>query len=591
VTRGRRDRRPGDQTAREAIAATVLVGAGSALWGLLTFASGVAGGRPTANIVSFLDLETPAQAIQSDFQHGRGLVLWHLVGAYGPLNSWMFWFAGVGALLGIALALICGTFALRGGVPMLNYLGHYRTPKLARTSEWATRRELRRVVNTSRDREGCWLLGYRGNRPVWSRWRTNVLVVGATGSGKTARWVVANGFAWQGPLVVTSTKAELVKILASHRQRIGPVWIYDPTADIRDEYPGVTWSPLSGCQDINYALRMGEWLASGMADGEGRSEQDWNHWRQAAKRLCGAMLFIAASAGEDINTVSQWIDMSDLETPYQLLGRGISSDQESLAMAARLLSSIETRAEREKASCFSTCQAIFGVFLEKAVADSAATSQFDPAELLNRKGTLFLVSPAEQPKRVAPLFVGIVQSIINEATLMSKRLPGERLRDSLGLLLDELPTFCPIDDLDQLVSQCAGKGIELFAITQDLAQLRAKYGPNRSNTIVNNCPAKLVLPGLSDPDSLEYLSKLLGRTERVEVSLSTSNQGSSRSYTGRPEELATPDAISGLQDGTAILHYRGVKTMVRMPYWRDVPHYARRAALTFFPNIAHLTGD
>src|SRR4029077_8724173 len=105
---------------------------------------------------------------------------------------------------------------------------------------------------------------------------------------------------------------------------------------------------------------------------------------------------------------------------------------------------------------------------------------------LRCRGTLYLCTPRQTPERVASLFVGILMTVVTSAYARSDRDESNRDRASLGLFLDELANVVPIEDLPALASQGAGRGVMLMSIVQDLSQLRARYGVDRANTILNN---------------------------------------------------------------------------------------------------------
>lgn len=150
---------------------------------------------------------------------------------------------------------------------------------------------------------------------------TSVLVIGPTRSGKTSGLVVPNVLDWQGPAIVTSTKAELVDLTSAHRSRSGPVYVYDPTGDSPGRRPSTTWSPLAGCGTLDASWRAAAWLCAGLQQGGGRGDNDWAHWAESGKLLIAPLLFVAAATGRTIVDVGRWIGSFDLEEPASLLVR------------------------------------------------------------------------------------------------------------------------------------------------------------------------------------------------------------------------------------------------------------------------------
>ena len=101
--------------------------------------------------------------------------------------------------------------------------------------------------------------------------------------------------------------------------------------------------------------------------------------------------------------------------------------------------------------------------------------------------------------------------------------PGRPLDPPLLVVLDEAAHIAPLPELDGLAATCASHGIQLVTVWQDLAQVRARYGA-RAPTVLNNHRAKLFLPGIADPDTLEYASRLIG-DEEVSCPRSPGTQG------------------------------------------------------------------
>ena len=76
-------------------------------------------------------------------------------------------------------------------------------------------------------------------------------------------------------------------------------------------------------------------------------------------------------------------------------------------------------------------------------------------------------------------------------------------------MIDEVANVAPLSNLDTLASTASGHGIQLLTVWQDFAQIEARYG-TRSATVINNHRAKLIFPGISDPATLDWASRLIG---------------------------------------------------------------------------------
>ena len=80
--------------------------------------------------------------------------------------------------------------------------------------------------------------------------------------------------------------------------------------------------------------------------------------------------------------------------------------------------------------------------------------------------------------------------------------------------LDEVANIAPIHDLPALVSEAGGQGLHVMACLQDLSQARARWGDGAAEGFLTLFQTKLVLPGISDPRTLEALSLVLGEIDR-----------------------------------------------------------------------------
>jgi len=536
-------------------------------WLLLTGAAIVSGGHP---VISPFDFINPVRLVTLYHTDGNAIVWWHLVGAMQPAHLWLFVGFIAVAVTATAATVVGILLAWAGGVPVIGASRLLVPGRLRRTSRWATWRDLR-PLQVRRAPPGSLVLGRRGAHLIATEAETSVLVIGPTRSGKTSGLVVPNLLDWQGPAIVTSTKSELVDLTAAHRRSIGPVSVYDPTGEIDDRSDTVSWSPLAGCDVLDVAWTVAAWLCAGLQQGGGRGDNDWAHWAESGKLLIAPLLYTAAACDRTIVDVRDWIHCFDIDTPMALLidlSSAHPSRDADPQRAIAMLNSIEQRPEKERGTVFSTVMRIFSVFNERAVAASAMTSRFDPQCFLRDRGTLYLCTPRQSPERIASLFVGILMTVVTSAYVMAARQTRGRLQPELGLFLDELANVVPIEELPGLASQGAGRGIVLMSIIQDFSQLRTRYGADRANSILNNHGCKMVLPGISDPETTEVIAKLVGRGEYTDVQVTNNDGRASRSYSLRQDQMASPDALRQLQEGTGVVLYRGKPpTIVRLRPW------------------------
>jgi type IV secretion system protein VirD4 len=240
--------------------------------------------------------------------------------------------------------------------------------------------------------------------------------------------------------------------------------------------------------------------------------------------------------------------------------------------AAVALGACAGRDERIRSSVTTTLETVLAPFEDPMVGLSTAATDVAVADLLARRGTLYLCGPTHEQSRVQGLFAALVSTVIATAVTITAET-GCPLDPPLLLVLDEAANIAPIRDLDTLASTGAGLGIQLVTVCQDLAQLAARYGSERARTIANNHRAKLLLSGVADLGTLDLMSGLAGEQAVREESTTQDLRGGgrTRSVSTALRRLAPTDQLRRVEPGQAVLvygHLPPVRVGLR-PWYRE----------------------
>lgn len=445
-----------------------------------------------------------------------------------------------------------------------------RWPSPTDTGAWASGRDLRRL--RARAGRGRLVLGRAGRRLVATESRHSVLVLGPTQSGKTTGLAVPAILEWPGPVVATSTKADLLADTAAWRASLGPVHVFDPAATTA--YRRSCWSPLAGCAAWPLAMRRAWELSLAAKAAVGGTMSLGDFWFASAAKSLAPYLHAAASSGREMGAVARWIDTEDKAEVAALLGR--ASPDAAAAHAATF-----RREDRARSSLFQVMQQIVGAYLDPTVAASSARADIVPAELVGagRPSTLYICAPHHEQTRLRPVFAAVVAQVL-AAVYERAAATGRPLDPPVLVVLDEAANIAPVEDLPAVASTAAALGLQLVTVFQDLAQIRRRYG-DAAGTVVNNHRAKLVLPGLSDLDTLDLASRLVGE-EEVERTSTTRDATGRRSSTtaASRRRLLPPEAAGRLGDGEAVLLYGNLApARLRLRPWYRDRRLRRRASL------------
>jgi type IV secretion system protein VirD4 len=411
-------------------------------------------------------------------------------------------------------------------------------------SSWATARDLRSLI-VKRTEPGRLILGRVGSKLVAAEQRQSVIVLGPTQSHKTSGFAIPAIVEWAGPVVATSVKTDLIHNTRKARQRRGDTWVYDPTGSTR--LSPARWSPLALSTDWHGAQRTASWLASATRSGGGLADGDF--WYQAAAKLLAPLLFAAATSQRTIADVVRWVNTQEEgEVTEALKATGVQAALDAVTASFK-------REGRQRSSVHTTAETVLAAYEDPAVAASAAGCDIVPSRFLDGGAhTLYVVAPSHEQRRLRPLFETLLHTVISHAFEQASSR-GRPLEPSLLVVLDEAANIAPLRDLDSLASTAAGHGIQLVSVFQDLAQISDRYG-ERAQTVVNNHRAKIVLSGISDTQTLEYASRLLGDEEVLQSSVTRGAQGSrSTTQSVGLRSLAPANVLRGIKPGEGILVY------------------------------------
>jgi type IV secretion system protein VirD4 len=454
-----------------------------------------------------------------------------------------------------ALVLVCAAAA----AAVLQRLARPRR----RTSgaAWARRRDLAPLAVRSSVRNRIVLGRYRG-RLVAGEPHQSLIVIAPTQSGKTTALAVPAILEWQGPVIALSVKNDLLRDTLERRTRLGRVAVFDPTGSTNLETTS-SWTPLLACRSWAGARRVASSLCDGASPNK-RSLADGDFWYSAAAKLLAPLLFAAATAGLTMDEVVTWVDTQEEATVLKVLET--AGCQEALhAMQANW-----SRDDRQRSSIYTTAETALEAYADPGVLAHSRVPDIKTEWFLDGGShALFLCASAREQRRLRPVFVALLQEMLEAAYARAADRP---LDPGLLVVLDEVANLAPLPDLDVIVSTGAGHGIQLVTILQDLAQAYDRWGRERADTIINNHRAKLLGAGIADERALDWIGRLLGEQsvgQRSVTAGETGRKSTTESTSFRP--LAPANVMRQAKTGTALLVYGNLAPawIQLRPWYRD----------------------
>jgi type IV secretion system protein VirD4 len=508
-------------------------------------------------------------------------ILWHLPSTLS--NPKLAWPADVrGALPGPVGLYACAATVV-GGIAggtaaavrlLMQYLpgrapGHRPGREHARRnrqgSVWAGGRELR-LLFVRRPQPGRVIVGRTSRlaglglsgRLLASEDCHSVLVFGPTGSFKTSGLLVPGILDWQGPLLATSVKPDVLRATMAARARKGEVTIIDPLGASGEVV--AQWTPLASCGSWAGAQQMAVMLANAIEQTPTEEQRpEHRFWKTMGVKFLAPMLFAAAVKGLTMRDVLHWLDSREDQAVTEIL------EATGVVAALDAWNSSQVRGPRALDSLYATAEEMLHVYQNEQVAAWTEGHNLDVEYFLSGENTIYLYAPAHQQRLLRPLFETITQQVVAAAQEKAARSPDGLLDPRLGLFLDEAGNCAALSELDVLATTARGQGIQLVTVWHDRSQLEARYGA-KASTILNNHRAKLFLSGLADLSALQLGSKLIGDRQVVETSRSMGSDGRqslNESPLYRP--LLPVEDLRRLRSGEGVLLYGHLRpTPVRL---------------------------
>jgi len=127
---------------------------------------------------------------------------------------------------------------------------------------------------------------------------------------------------------------------------------------------------------------------------------------------------------------------------------------------------------------------------------------------------------------IQPLIKLLLNQLIH--TLMGRddkfTTDGEKLPQVL-IMLDEFPCLGKIESIEAGLRTLRNRGVTFCIIVQSLPQLDKIYGVEDRRIIFDNCPYKVIFK-VTEPESMEYCSRLIGSLRVAKPSFSTTYKSS-----------------------------------------------------------------
>ncbi len=392
------------------------------------------------------------------------------------------------------------------------------------------------------------------HRPLWLPLENPSGVIAPTQSGKSRRDLSHKILAATGPVLVSTTKPDLMEWTTLARARLGgPVLLFDATGAV--DWPAqVRWSPIQGCANPRTALRRARALVDASSVGMERGGGNEKVFRQRAYGVVRAYLVAAAISGLQVGDIVSWA-ISGAKEPEEILTDTHPDLAENLHTERGMVA--ET-SDAVWMSVRKTIEPFMDIGLRELCSPSIGAG-FDATTFIRDHGTLYIIAGEETAADAAPVLTALVDHIITTARDLATTTDYRRLAPVFTAILDELVTATPVPTLPSMLADSAGRGVLIHWAAQSRAQLEHAYGEAGTRALLDNTTALTVFGGLKDEKTLSWVAKLCEPMDEVRQSRSSGGMLSGTGQTTSSLQrlpLYEPAGIRGIDRDRVLIIFR-----------------------------------
>jgi type IV secretion system protein VirD4 len=396
----------------------------------------------------------------------------------------------------------------------------------------------------------------------------SVIALGPTQSQKTSGLTIPAVLEWEGPVLAACVKPDLIRSTIGRRWQKGEVFVYDPAGATGME--ANTWSPLPRCETWEGAYRMAQSLVDA-GRLSNRTDREPEAVPGSTTHLLASMLLAAAISGRSMGDVLRWAQRQDRAE----ITAAINVAAEPAAGDA--FGSIWAMPEQRRSQVYAQVLGVIAAYTDPTVKEASVATRFTAERLLDGPAnTAYVNIPAHEQRRLGPLSVALVQDVI-ELAYERSRNRGAPMDPALLVVLDDAASSAVLPQLDLYAATAGGHGVQLVTCFRHLGQIKARYD-DRAEAVFANHAAKVILSGVSDPETLALLSHLL-EDEAIRhlatpaaLAKATRDGGDGEAARpARPRSASPAEALRWISPGHGVLLYGHLPPayITLRPWFRD----------------------
>ncbi len=434
----------------------------------------------------------------------------------------------------------------------------------------------------------------------WTRRNLNVLVLGASGTGKSRGIIKPNILQANTSLIITDPSGELLMDCGGFLKKKGYVI---RIFNLKDLNFSNRYNPVAYVHSQADIPKLVECILSGL-NGEQKGNGDNKFWEDAAKNLMTACIAYMFEVYTDTNEFNEdgsrneyWEGNKNFINVMRML-RMAEVDEEDGGTISALDCLFAELAEKNYNSyavrqyqifkmskdrtamniLISTAVGLGKFFDNDDFANLSYRDELDLESISRKKTAVFVILPEGDDTYnffASVMFTQLFQILYAQAERNAREanLPDPFLNVPVQFLVDEAANIGKIPKFNAKLSTIRKYGISVCMIFQTLSQIK-EYDKDGWETMTTNCDAWVYLGG-SEMSTLKMLSEKIGKATIQTYSYSEGkNNSANRQQIGR--NVLDPNEIDAMDNEDCLVFVRGTS-----PFFDKKYDYSKHANYKF----------
>lgn len=337
-----------------------------------------------------------------------------------------------------------------------------------------------------------------------SRINNHVMIVGASGRGKTRNVIKPNIMQLNSNYVISDPKGTLIYELGTMLRKKGYTI---KVLNLVDLSHSNKYNPLKYIKEDYDVIKLAKYIIANVTNGKEGNDPFWN---LAAENLICAICFLVLKEYDEkkqnFKTVLDLLQRhrvfefdSEEDSELDLIFRALE-ERNPNHIAVKYFKIFKCGAEKTASSILITAETYLQWFNLEEYALLTDADELDLSNISREKTALFVItSDTDKSKNwLAGIFYcQLLDILCNQENPMHVRL-----------ILDDFVCTAKIPDFDYIISMIRSRNISAFISIQDEAQLEKEYG-SAAKGIISNCDNYIFL-GSTNIDSCDIAAHRLG---------------------------------------------------------------------------------